>query len=137
MHPDWLTVGDIGWMDDEGFLFLTDRADFMIISGGVNIYPQAVEDALIIHPKVFDAAVIGVPHPDYGEQVKAIVQPKDWLDAGEALSANLIDWCRRRISAVSCPRSIQFVPELPRLASGKLAKYELRRLYGTPAGARS
>jgi long-chain acyl-CoA synthetase len=137
LHPDWLTVGDIGWMDNEGFLFLTDRADFMIISGGVNIYPQAVEDALIIHPKVFDAAVIGVPDPDYGEQVKAIVQPINWADAGEELSMSLIDWCRRKISSVSCPRSIEFVRELPRLASGKLAKHELRRLYGTAPGARA
>ena len=130
-HPEWITVGDIGWVDDEGYLFLTDRKDFMIISGGVNIYPQAVEDALISHPKVLDAAVIGVPHPDYGEQVKALVQPIDWAEAGDALSAELMAWCRGQISSVSCPRSIQFVRELPRLASGKLPKHELRRLYGT------
>ena len=136
-HPDWLTVGDIGWVDSEGYLFLTDRLDFMIISGGVNIYPRAVEDALIIHPKVFDAAVIGVPHPEYGEQVKAIVQPVDWMEAGGDLSDSLIAWCRSRISAVSCPRTIEFVRELPRLASGKLAKHELRRLYGAPPAARS
>jgi len=134
LHPDWITVGDIGWVDDEGYLFLTDRKDFMIISGGVNIYPQAVEDALIVHPKVLDAAVIGVPHVEYGEQVKAIVQPVDWADVGDTLSAELIAWCRDRISAVSCPHSIEFVRELPRLASGKLAKHELRRLYGAPPG---
>ena len=131
LHPEWITVGDIGWVDDEGYLFLTDRRDFMIISGGVNIYPQAVENALIVHPKVLDAAVIGVPHPEYGEQVRALVQPVNWADAGETLSRELIAWCRSQISAVSCPRSIQFVRELPRLASGKLAKHELRRLYGT------
>lgn len=130
-QPLWYSVGDIGWMDEEGYLFLTDRKDFMIISGGVNIYPQAVEDALIVHPKVLDAAVIGVPNPEYGEEVKAIVQPVDWADAGDELAAELIAWCRSKISAVSCPRSIEFVPELPRLASGKLAKHELRRLYGT------
>jgi fatty-acyl-CoA synthase len=123
-------VGDIGRLDEEGYLFLTDRKDFMIISGGVNIYPQAVEDTLIVHPKVLDAAVIGVPNLEYGEEVKALVQPKDWADAGEALSAELIAWCRSRISAVSCPRSVEFVRELPRLASGKLAKNELRRVYG-------
>jgi fatty-acyl-CoA synthase len=136
-HPDWLTVGDIGWVDSEGYLFLTDRLDFMIISGGVNIYPQAVEDALIVHPKVFDAAVIGVPHSEYGEQVKAIVQPVDWAEASDELSESLIAWCRSRISAVSCPRTIQFVRELPRLASGKLAKHELRRLYGASPAAQT
>jgi long-chain acyl-CoA synthetase len=129
-HPDWYAVGDIGRVDEDGFLFLTDRKDFMIISGGVNIYPQAVEDALIVHPKVLDAAVIGVPHPEYGEEVKAIVQPKAWADAGPDLESELIDWCRARISAVSCPRSVAFVEELPRIPSGKLAKHELKRLFG-------
>jgi len=132
LHGNWRTVGDIGRLDEEGFLFLTDRKDFMIISGGVNIYPQAVEDALIVHPKVLDAAVIGVPNAEYGEEVKAIVQPVDGADAGPALSAELMAWCRSRISAVSCPRSLEFVRELPRLPSGKLAKHELRRLYGVP-----
>jgi long-chain acyl-CoA synthetase len=136
-HTDWRTVGDIGRLDEEGYLFLTDRKDFMIISGGVNIYPQAVEDTLIVHPKVLDAAVIGVPNLEYGEEVKALVQPRDWAEAGEALSVELIAWCRSHISAVSCPRSIEFVRELPRLASGKLAKKELRRLYGTPGSSPS
>ena len=130
-QPDWYCVGDIGRLDEDGYLFLTDRRDFMIISGGVNIYPQAVENALIVHPKVLDAAVIGVPHPDYGEAVKAIVQLKEPGEAGDALAAELAGWCRERISAVACPRSFAFVDELPRLASGKLAKHELRRLYGT------
>jgi fatty-acyl-CoA synthase len=132
-HPDWYSLGDIGRVDEDGYLFLTDRKDFMIISGGVNIYPQAVEDALITHPKVFDAAVIGVPNPEFGEEVKAIVQPKDWHEAGDELAAELIDWCRSKISAVSCPRSVELLQSLPRLASGKLPKHELRRLYGAPA----
>jgi len=132
-HRNWYAVGDIGRVDADGYLFLTDRKDFMIISGGVNIYPQAVEDALIVHPKVLDAAVIGVPNPEFGEEVKAIVQPKDWAEAGEALAAELTAWCRSRISKVSCPRSVEFVRELPRIPSGKLAKHELRRLYGAPA----
>lgn len=132
-QPHWYCVGDIGHMDADGYLFLTDRRDFMIISGGVNIYPQAVEDTLIVHPKVLDAAVIGVPDPDYGEAVKAIVQPRDMADAGDALAAELTRWCRAHISPVSCPRSFAFVADLPRLASGKLAKHELRRLYGNLA----
>jgi fatty-acyl-CoA synthase len=129
-HANWYTAGDIGRVDTDGYLYLTDRKDFMIISGGVNIYPQAVEDTLIVHPKVIDAAVIGVPNAEYGEEVKAVVQLKDWRDASDAMAAELIAWCQGRISKVTCPRSVQFVPELPRLPSGKLAKHELRRLYG-------
>ncbi len=130
-HPNWFAVGDIGYLDGDGYLFLTDRKDFTIISGGVNIYPQMVEDALILHPKVIDVAVIGIPNAEYGEEVKAIVQPRDWLDAGDELEAELRDWCATRISSVSAPRSYQFVRELPRLPSGKLAKHELRRLHGS------
>lgn len=129
-HADWFCVGDIGKMDAEGYLFLTDRRDFMIISGGVNIYPQAIEDTLIVHPKVLDVAVIGVSHPDFGEAVKAIVQLKQPGGSHDDLAAELTHWCRDRISPVYCPRSFRFVAELPRLASGKLAKHELRRLYG-------
>jgi fatty-acyl-CoA synthase len=132
MHPDWYTVGDIGKLDADGYLFLTDRKDFMIISGGVNIYPQAIEDCLIVHPKVLDVAVIGVANPEYGEEVKAIVQPKDWADAGPGLEADLRDWCKARISPVTSPRSYEFVADLPRIPSGKLAKHELRKLYGNP-----
>jgi fatty-acyl-CoA synthase len=131
-HPNWFAVGDIGRLDEDGYLFLTDRKDFMIISGGVNIYPQAIEDCLIVHPKVLDAAVIGVANPEYGEEVRAIVQPKDWADAGPELEAELREWCRARISAVTAPRSYEFVEELPRIPSGKLAKHELRKLYGNP-----
>lgn len=132
-HPsrdDLLTVGDMGYLDEDGYLFLTDRRDFTIISGGVNIYPRMVEDALILHPAVLDVAVIGVPNPEYGEEVKAIVQPVRWEQEGSALEAELRAWCEERVSAVSRPRSYQFVQELPRLPSGKLAKHELRRLYG-------
>jgi long-chain acyl-CoA synthetase len=131
-HPEWFAVGDIGRLDEDGYLFLTDRKDFMIISGGVNIYPQAIEDCLIVHPKVLDVAVIGVAHSEFGEEVRAIVQPKRWEDAGAALEAELRDWVSGRISKVTQPRSYEFVPELPRLPSGKLAKHELRRLYGNP-----
>lgn len=131
-HPDWFSVGDIGKLDEEGYLFLTDRKDFMIISGGVNIYPQAIEDCLIIHPKVLDVAVIGVANPEFGEEVKAIVQPKDWADTGPELEAELRDWVATRISRVTQPRSYEFVQELPRIPSGKLAKHELRKMYGNP-----
>ncbi|MEY2943782.1 MAG: hypothetical protein RLY97_1796 [Pseudomonadota bacterium] len=128
-HDNWYCVGDIGRLDDDGYLFLTDRKDFMIISGGVNIYPQAIEDCLIVHPKVMDAAVIGVAHSEYGEEVRAVVQPKNWADVAE-LEAEVRAWCAERISAVTCPRSYEFVRELPRLPSGKLAKHELRKIYG-------
>lgn len=131
-HDNWLTVGDIGKLDEDGYLYLTDRKDFMIISGGVNIYPQAIEDCLIVHPRVLDVAVIGVANPEYGEEVKAIVQPKDPADSGPDLEADLRDWVSTRISKVTWPRSYEFVDELPRLPSGKLAKHELRKLYGNP-----
>ncbi len=131
-HTNWFTVGDIGRLDEDGYLFLTDRKDFMIISGGVNIYPQAIEDCLIVHPKVADAAVIGVANADYGEEVKAIIEPKNWAEAGPELEADLRAWCAHRISAVTAPRSYEFVRELPRIPSGKLAKHELRTLYGNP-----
>jgi long-chain acyl-CoA synthetase len=129
-HADWFTVGDIGKLDEDGYLYLTDRKDFMIISGGVNIYPQAIEDCLIVHPKVLDVAVIGVADADFGESVKAIVQPRVWADAGPALEAELRDWVATRISKLTQPRSYEFVEELPRIPSGKLAKHELRKLYG-------
>jgi len=129
-HDNWYAVGDIGRLDEDGYLFLTDRQDFMIISGGVNIYPQAIEDCLIVHPQVLDVAVLGVADPEYGERVKAVVQPKVWADAGPSLEASLREWCRGRISSVTAPRDYEFVRELPRLPSGKLAKHELRKIYG-------
>jgi acyl-CoA synthetase (AMP-forming)/AMP-acid ligase II len=123
------TVGDVGYVDDDGYLFLTDRKAFMIISGGVNIYPQEAENILVTHPKVLDVGVLGVPHPEMGEEVKAVVQPMRWEDAGPALEADLLAFCRDHLSAYKCPRSIDFVEQLPRLDTGKLYKQELRRRY--------
>ena len=134
-HANWFTVGDIGRLDAAGYLYLTDRKDFMVISGGVNIYPQAVEDCLIVHPAVLDVAVIGVPHPDYGEQVLAIVQPKDARADRAELEAELRGWCAGRISPVTAPRLYRFVDDLPRLASGKLAKHTLRAQFAQLEGA--
>ena len=123
------TVGDVGYVDDDGFLYLTDRATFMIISGGVNIYPQETENLLITHPKVADAAVFGVPNVDLGEEVKAVVQPMPGVEPGPELEAELIAFCREHLSAQKCPRSIDFDPELPRLPTGKLYKRTLRDRY--------
>jgi len=135
LHPTWSTLGDIGYVDEDGYLFLTDRRDFVIISGGVNIYPQACEDILISHPRVLDAAVIGVPDPEFGEAVKAVVQPADGRDATPAFAAELIDYCRARLSPISCPKTVDFEAELPRLPTGKLAKKALRSRYWPDARA--
>ena len=120
------TVGDMGYVDEEGYIYLTDRKAHMIISGGVNIYPQETENVLVAHPKVFDVAVIGVPDDDLGEQVKAVVQPADWSDAGPELEAELIEYCRTQIAHYKCPRTIDFERELPRLDTGKLYKGPFR-----------
>ena len=129
------TVGDIGYLDDEGYLYLTDRKAHMIISGGVNIYPQEAENVLVMHPKVADVAVIGVPDDDLGEQVKAVVQPMRWDDAGPDLEAELIEYCRANLAAYKCPRTIDFEQELPRLDTGKLYKRQLRdRYWPAPGG---
>jgi fatty-acyl-CoA synthase len=125
----WVTVGDVGYLDDEGYLYLTDRRHHMIISGGVNIYPQETENLLITHPKVLDAAVIGVPNDDLGEEVKAIVQPMDGVAPGSELERELIAFCREHLAHFKCPRSIDFEPELPRLPTGKLYKRLLRDRY--------
>ena len=125
----WTTVGDVGYVDEDGYLYLTDRKTFMIISGGVNIYPQEAENVLVNHPKVMDVAVIGVPNADMGEEVKAVVQPVSWADAGEELADELMSYCRENLAAYKCPRSIDFDPELPRLDSGKLYKRLLRDRY--------
>jgi acyl-CoA synthetase (AMP-forming)/AMP-acid ligase II len=122
-------LGDVGKLDAEGFLYLTDRKAFMIISGGVNIYPQEAENILISHPKVADVAVIGVPNEDFGEEVKAVVQPADWADAGPALAEELIAFCRERLSPIKCPRSVDFDRELPRHPTGKLYKRLVRDRY--------
>lgn len=128
-HPGWRTFGDIGHLDKDGYLTLTDRLAFMIISGGVNIYPQEVENLLCGHPAIADVAVIGVPDPDMGEQVKAVVQTLHGVTAGPALEAELIDWCRARLAHYKCPRSVDFVDELPRNDTGKLHKQQLRDGY--------
>ncbi|WP_066650807.1 MULTISPECIES: acyl-CoA synthetase [Sphingomonas] len=125
----WTTLGDIGRIDDEGYLYLTDRKSFMIISGGVNIYPQEIENRLITHPRVADVAVIGGPCPDMGERVIAVVQPVDMAEAGEALAAELTAWCRAELSGVKTPRQIDFAAELPRAPTGKLYKRLLRDRY--------
>jgi acyl-CoA synthetase (AMP-forming)/AMP-acid ligase II len=125
----WSTLGDIGRLDEDGFLYLTDRKSYMIISGGVNIYPQEAENALAMHPKVQDVAVIGVPNPDFGEEVKAVVQPVDMADAGPDLERELIAYCRDHLADVKCPRSVDFVDELPRHPTGKLYKRLLRDQY--------
>ncbi len=123
------TVGDMGYVDEEGYLYLTDRKAHMIISGGVNIYPQETENVLVAHPKVFDVAVFGVPDDDLGEQVKAVVQPADWSDAGPALATELVEYCRANIAHYKCPRTVDFERELPRLDTGKLYKGKLRARY--------
>jgi len=123
------TVGDVGYLDDDGFLYLTDRATFMIISGGVNIYPQETENLLITHPKVADAAVFGVPNPDLGEEVKAVVQLMPEFEPGPEMEQELIAFCQAHLSRQKCPRSIDFDPELPRLPTGKLYKRVLRDRY--------
>lgn len=129
VYPGWSTLGDIGHVDEDGYLFLTDRKSFMIISGGVNIYPQEAENLLLLHPEVADAAVIGVPHPEMGEEVKAVIQPQRWADAGPELAARLIDYCRDNLSHLKCPCSIDFDPALPRHETGKLYKQAIRKRY--------
>lgn len=121
-HPTWTTVGDMGYLDSEGYLFLTDRKAFMIISGGVNIYPQEIEDALALHPAVFDVAVIGIPDPEMGERVKAFVQPSAGTTPGPELEAELMDFLRDKIAGFKIPRVWEFRTELPRTPTGKLQK---------------
>jgi len=123
------TLGDIGYLDEDGFLFLTDRKAHMIISGGVNIYPQEIEDTLITHPSVADVAVFGVPDPEMGEQVKAVVQVSPGVTADDKLAAELQTYARDRIAHYKCPRSVDFEAELPRLPTGKLYKRLLRDRY--------
>jgi fatty-acyl-CoA synthase len=128
-HPTWTALGDVGYVDDEGYLYLTDRKAFMIISGGVNIYPQEIEDCLIMHPKVADVAVFGVPNEEMGEEVKAVVQPVAGVEASPDLARELLDYAREHIAHYKVPRSLDFEPELPRLPTGKLYKRLLRDRY--------
>jgi fatty-acyl-CoA synthase len=132
----WSTLGDIGYLDEEGFLYLTDRKAYMIVSGGVNIYPQEAENILSTHPKVMDVAVFGVPNAEFGEEVKAVVQPSDMKDAGPALEHELIEFCKKHLSAIKCPRSVDFDPALPRHDNGKLYKRVLRDRYWTGHASR-
>ena len=125
----WKTVGDIGYLDEDGFLYLTDRRHHMIISGGVNIYPQEAENMLVTHPKVMDAAVFGIPDDEMGQSVKAVVQTVEPADATPEFDEELLDWLRDRLAHYKCPRSISFEAQLPRTDTGKLYKQELIKKY--------
>ena len=129
----WTTLGDVGYVDADGYLFLTDRKAFTIISGGVNIYPQEIENLLVAHPKVMDVAVFGVPDEEMGEKVVAVVQPVAITDAGSALAEELLVFARAHLSHVKVPRLIEFTPELPRHPNGKLYKRLLRDAYRNKA----
>jgi long-chain acyl-CoA synthetase len=123
------TVGDVGYFNDDGYLFLNDRSNDMIIVGGVNIYPAEIEGALIQHPAVADVAVFGIPNEDTGEEVKAVVELRAGHQPSEALAAELMQWCRDRLAHYKCPRSVDFVAELPRHDNGKLYRRKLRGMY--------
>jgi long-chain acyl-CoA synthetase len=130
----WSTLGDVGYLDEDGYLYLTDRKAYMIISGGVNIYPQEAENVLTMHPKVMDVAVFGIPNEDFGEEVKAVVQPMDMADAGPDLERELIAYCKEHLAGFKCPRSIDFEAELPRHPTGKLYKRLLKDRYWADQG---
>ena len=125
----WRTLGDMGYVDEDGYLYLTDRSTFTIVSGGVNIYPQEAENLLVMHPKLVDAAVFGVPNEEFGEEVKAVVQPADGVAAGPELEAELIAYCRAHLAAYKCPRTVEFDADLPRDPNGKLYKRRIRERY--------
>jgi fatty-acyl-CoA synthase len=128
-HDNWTALGDVGYVDEEGYLYLTDRKAYLIISGGVNIYPREIEDILIIHDKVSDAAVFGVPNEEFGEEVKAVVEPAPGVSAGPELAEELTLYVREHLAGFKVPRSIDFTDELPRLPTGKLYKRVLRDKY--------
>jgi len=123
------SVGDVGYLDQDGYLYLTDRKNFTIISGGVNIYPQEIENHLINHPKIADVAVFGIPHEEFGQQVKAVIQPKDWNDVGQEFEQELLLYCRQKLSKIKIPKSISFDPALPRKDNGKLYKRRIVEKY--------
>jgi long-chain acyl-CoA synthetase len=125
----WRSLGDIGYIDEDGYMYLTDRSTFMIVSGGVNIYPQEAENLLVMHPKLVDAAVFGVPNDEYGEEVKAVVQPVEGVEPGPELEAELIEYCRASLAGYKCPRTIEFDARLPRDPNGKLYKKRIRERY--------
>ena len=131
---DWFTLGDVGYLDDDGWLFLTDRSAHLIISGGVNIYPAEVEAVLLTHPSVGDVGVIGVPNDEWGEEVKAVVEPQPGVEPSDELGAELVAYCRERLASYKCPRSVDFTDELPRHDNGKLYKQALRAAYRAAAG---
>ena len=128
-HDNWSTVGHIGYVAHDGYLFLTDGKAFTFISGGVNIYPQEVENVVVLHPNVLDVAVIGVPDPVMGELVKAVVQLRDGATRSDELAGEIIAYARERVAHYKAPRSVDFVDELPRLPTGKLAKRLLLNRY--------
>lgn len=128
-HPNWTTLFDVGFVDEDGYLHLTDRQTFMIVSGGVNIYPQEIENRLVQHPKVLDVAVFGVPNADLGEETKAVVQPADGVEPSDALAADLLSYAARHLARYKVPRSVDFARELPRSPTGKLHKRVLRDPY--------
>ena len=128
-HANWSALGDVGRVDEEGYLYLTDRKSYMIISGGVNIYPVEIENILVEHPEVLDVAVFGVPNEDFGEEVKAVVQTVEGVAGSAELEQRLIDYCREHLAQQKCPRSVDFQAELPRLPTGKLYKRLLRDRY--------
>jgi fatty-acyl-CoA synthase len=125
----WATMGDVGYVDEDGYLYLTDRKNFMIISGGVNIYPQEIENLLITHDKVADVAVFGIPNEEFGEEVKAVIEPMNWVDATDEVAFELMEWLRERLSTVKLPRSLDFHEKLPRMDNGKLYKRHLVEEY--------
>ena len=128
-HANWSSLGDVGYVDDDGYLYLTDRKAYMIISGGVNIYPREIEDSLILHPAVEDVAVFGVPNTDFGEEVKAVVQPAQNVAKDAHLVDELMEFAKQHLAAYKLPRSIDFTDELPRLPTGKLYKRLLKDKY--------
>jgi long-chain acyl-CoA synthetase len=130
----WRTLGDVGHVDEDGYLYLTDRWTFKIVSGGVNVFPREAEDVLVLHPAVLDAAVIGVPHEELGEEVKGVVQLVEGESASLELARDLVAWCRSRLAHYKCPRSIDFVDALPRQENGKLYKKMLRDRYWRAVG---
>ena len=125
----WGTVGDMGYLDEEGYLYLTDRKNFMIITGGVNVYPAEIEGLLVTHPKVADVAVFGIPNEEFGEEVKAVVQLMDHSDASTETAEELTLWMKERLASLKVPRSIDFMEQLPRMDNGKLYKRHLMDAY--------
>jgi long-chain acyl-CoA synthetase len=130
---DVFTVGDIGYLDDDGWLYLCDRRTDLILSGGVNIYPAEIEGVLLTHPAVRDVAVIGVPDAEWGQQVHAVVEPIAAATADAALAEELIALCRTNLASYKCPRKVVFRPDLPRTDTGKLSRAEVRELYASPS----